>query len=179
MEIMLDLETFGTKPGCALRSIGAVVFDFDGKLGAEFYANIDKQSCLDAGLFVDPQTEAWWAQQSKEAQDSLLVDPVPLKDAATRFNKWWLENRGLRVWSQGGNFDEPLWTAACAAVGVTVPWKFFNSRDTRTAYDLFALDTRTVSRAGTYHNALDDAKHQARCVALAVARGRVAKAEAA
>ncbi len=59
--LMLDLETWGTAPGSALRSIGAVFFDLDGKTGETFYRNIDKQSCLDAGLKIDPATVSWWS----------------------------------------------------------------------------------------------------------------------
>jgi hypothetical protein len=166
--VMLDLETWGTKPGAALRSIGAVFFDLRGGTGAEFYANIDRESCLAAGLAVDPGTERWWSQQSKQAQDSLLVDPKPLKEVVTLFHAWFFKNKGLKVWSQGANFDGPLWEAAAAAVGARVPWKFYDTRDTRTVYDVFGFDTGMLPRAGTYHNALDDAKHQVRCVQTAI-----------
>jgi hypothetical protein len=176
--VMLDLETFGTKPGSVIRSIGAVMFDpFTGSTGSEFYRNVDKQSCIDAGLTVDASTERWWSQQSKEAQDSLLVDPKPLAEVVRDFNKWFIVNSGAQVWSQGSNFDGVLWEFACAAVKQRVPWKFYDTRDTRTVYDIFGLNSSSVSRAGTYHNALDDAKHQARCVAVAVGIGRPAKHE--
>ena len=98
--VMLDLETLGTKPGCVIRSIGAVVFTLDGVLGAQFYANIDKQSCVDAGLTVDPATEAWWAGQSQEARDALLVNPRPLADIVGEFRAWYEINGGTNVWSQ-------------------------------------------------------------------------------
>ena len=40
--IMVDLETWGTAPGCDIRSIGAVVFDpVAGTLGATFYVNVE------------------------------------------------------------------------------------------------------------------------------------------
>ena len=80
--VMLDLETFGTRPGSVLRSIGAVTFGLRAGLGEEFYRNIDKQSQLELGLTVDAQTEAWWARQSEEAQRHLLDNPAPLATAA-------------------------------------------------------------------------------------------------
>ena len=46
---MLDLETWGTKPGSAIRSIGAALFTLDGNIGGTFYCNVDEQSCLDIG----------------------------------------------------------------------------------------------------------------------------------
>lgn len=167
---MLDLETFGTKPGSVLRSIGAVVFDLSGNMGEEFYYNIDQGTCQAAGLTVDANTAQWWSRQSKEARDALLVDPRPLPWVVADFHGWFVANAGMgaRVWAQGANFDPAMWEAAALAVNNPVPWKFYNVRDTRTAYDIANLNTSSVPRSGTYHNALDDAKHQVRCVAKAI-----------
>lgn len=173
--VMLDLETFGTAPGSVIRSIGAVVFDLDGNIGNEFYANIDSETCREAGLTVDPKTVAWWAKQSREAQNSLLVNPQSLGFVVADFHGWFITNGDwhTRVWSQGANFDPALWEAAALAVKELVPWKFYNVRDTRTAYEIGKFDDKTIAREGTYHNALDDCKHQVRCVAAAIAKGRM------
>jgi hypothetical protein len=170
--IMLDLETFGTKPGSVIRSIGAVAFESDGTMGSEFYANIDQKSCADAGLTVDVATAQWWSKQSKEARDALLVDPKSLNFVVADFHGWFIANAGIYVWAQGANFDPPLWEAAALAVGKHVPWFFWNVRDTRTAYTIGNLNPASILRTGTYHNALDDAKHQVRCVAAAIAQAR-------
>lgn len=180
MHVMLDLETFGTAPGSVIRSIGAVAFDPLGSgFGSEFYANIDKQSCIDAGLKVDANTEAWWAKQSPEAQAALLEDQKWLPGVVADFNKWWVSVGGSHVWAQGSNFDPALWEAASVAVNARVPWKFWNTRDTRTAYEMGGLGLHNMPvRDGTYHNALDDAKYQVQCVQLAYSRV-VKKKEAA
>jgi hypothetical protein len=168
---MLDLETWGTKPGSAIRSIGAVTFDpFGDGTVDEFYANISDESCAAANLTKDPSTIAWWARQSEAAQKSLLKDQQPIEKVVRDFRQWFIANKGLWVWSQGSNFDVVLWEAAHERVNVVVPWKFWDARDTRTAYEIGRLNTRTIKRAGTYHNALDDAKHQAKCVQLAYKR---------
>lgn len=166
---MLDLETFGTKPGSVLRSIGAVMFTLDGQITAEFYRNINHDSCHAAGLKVDPNTADWWSRQSQEAQDSLLVDQRQLSEVVGAFHGWFKANGGVTVWAQGANFDPALWEAAAEAVRSRVPWKFYNVRDTRTVYDVCNFDPMSITRVGTYHNALDDAKHQVRCVAAALA----------
>lgn len=166
---MLDLETFGTKPGSVLRSIGAAMFNLDGEITAEFYRNIDKASCLAAGLTVDPNTERWWSQQSDEAQSSLLVDPRPLAEVVGAFHGWFRLNGGVKVWAQGSNFDPGMWEAVAAAIRSPVPWKFYNARDTRTVYEICKFDPISVRRIGTFHNALNDAKHQIKCVAAAIA----------
>jgi hypothetical protein len=173
VHVMLDLETWGTGAGCAIRSVGAVVFCPEtGKLGTEFYCNVDDESCVQAGLVKDAGTVAWWARQSKQAQDSLLTDPIPLVDTLALFTSFWQGIGGEYLWSQGANFDEPIMSAAYKAVNKRAPWKFHNSRDTRTAYH-FGRRANTFNefafkRAGTYHNALDDARHQAMLVHKAV-----------
>lgn len=166
--IMMDLETWGTTPGSALRSIGACEFNpHTDEIGETFYANIADQSCLSAGLVQDAGTVAWWGRQTQKAQDALLVDQRPLSEVVISFAQWFRKVRGVFVWSQGANFDQPLWDAACRAVGLEAPWKFWDSRCTRTAYDMGGLNPRTIKRMGTHHNALDDAIHQARCVQAA------------
>ena len=166
--VMLDLETWGTKPGCALRSIGAVSFNLHSEIGDGFYLNIDGGSCSDAGLTVEKGTQEWWAKQSPEAQAALMVDPQPLAGVVAGFHAWFKAQGAEFVWSHGGNFDEPIWSAAAAAVGARVPWKFWNARCTRTAYALAKFDPRSLKREGTYHNALDDARYQVQCVQAAM-----------
>lgn len=171
-DIMLDLETWGLAPGSALRSVGAVTFlrEGDAELPAEFSCNISLESCLLAGLVVDPNTRDWWGRQDAAAQDSLVADQLPLRDAVVLFHKWVRGTRCTAIWCQGAGFDVPLWEAAARAVGLEVPWKYWDVRDTHTAYDLLGLDPRRVPRAGTHHNALEDARHQAECVRTAIKR---------
>jgi len=173
---MLDLETFGTSPGSVIRSIGAVTFSLDGQVGKTFYVNVDKQSCLSVGLTVDPKTEQWWAEQSAAAQQSFLSPaPISLEAACIEFRQWFHQQSAPMLWGQGANFDPPLLEAAFKAANVAVPWKFFNVRDTRTVYDLFAFDTRDLVRKRIHHNALDDAIHQVALVAAALRKGRAAE----
>lgn len=164
--VMLDLETFGTIPGSVIRSLGAVVFDPDSDaLGAEFYMNIDDGSCLSLGLTKDKNTVDWWAKPDKaQANKQLLTDQKPILTVLKEFGAWFIKNRGIFLWGQGANFDEVLLACAYRAAKMKQPWQFSDARDTRTAYDISKFNTYSVKRQGTYHNALDDAKHQSRCV---------------
>lgn len=168
--VMFDLETFGTAPGSVLRSIGAVGFDPEGE-GYEdgYYANIDRASCEAIGLLVDPPTEKWWAEQSREAEEQLTRHQKPISDVVGEFHAWFRKTGAEYIWCQGANFDSVLWEAAAKAVGHKfMPWKFWNVRDTRTIYHMLRFNDKTIKRAGTYHNALDDAKHQVACVQAAM-----------
>lgn len=172
-DVMLDLETYGNRQGHIIRSVGALFFDRNSdKIGSSFYMNIDHDSCVALGMVVDAGTAAWWAKQSKAAQDALLVDPQPVTRVAAEFCKWFKSNRGELVWSQGSNFDEPLWSWTLSTAGQTAPWKFWNARCTRTVYDAAGFNPFSVKRAGTHHDALDDCKHQAVCVQRSFARLR-------
>lgn len=160
---MLDLETFGTTPGSVLRSIGAIAFDpVTGELGRAFLVNVDRASCEEVGLHVDPKTELWWSEQSIEAQAALERDPLPLRDALVAFELWFEAVEGSRLWCHGPNFDEPLLAAAYRACYLTVPWQFASARCTRTIYDLAGV--KPDRAAGVHHNALDDARAQALAV---------------
>lgn len=166
--VMFDLETWGTKPGSALRSIGAVVFDPKSlDTGDTFYANINNDSCLDRGLTMDINTVKWWTRQSADARTVLEEDQRALDEVVSAFAGWWNTVHGEYVWSQGANFDVPLWEAACMACKGTTPWKFWNARDTRTAYAMANLNPKGYRFKGTPHNALDDAKRQAWLVQMA------------
>lgn len=174
MHIMLDLETWGTTPGCAIRSIGAVAFDLESGiiLDNTFYKNIDDASCEAAGLTRSGDTELFWAKQPQATQDILLKDPEMLATALSEFYSWFKHVGGAQLWSQGANFDIPILEAAFAATGVSMPWKFWNARDTRTVYDIADLAYHDEARAGVEHYALDDCLHQIKLLRMAVERLR-------
>lgn len=170
--IMVDLETMGSKPGSAIASIGAVAFDpVVGTMGAEFYQVVDLVSCERAGLTLDASTVYWWMGQSDAARDALRRSRTDIAVALQRF-AWWIDDQAkgdrVRLWGHGGNFDEPMLAAAHLATGVGRPWNYSEGRCTRTLYELAGVELdRAAPEAGTHHNALDDAKVQARAVCWA------------
>lgn len=169
MHVMLDLETWGTAPGSAIRSIGAVAFDLTSGEVSEpaFYHNIDDGSCEFFGLTRDAATETFWAKQPREAQEALLKDQLPLAEVLSEFYSWFNAVEGKQVWAQGASFDPVLMDAAFKATGVKPPWKFWHFRDTRTVYDIAGFDYHAEKREGTHHNALDDCLHQIKMVRAA------------
>lgn len=164
--VMLDIETLGTKPGSIILSIGACTFEpHGGGVNDAFYTNVCPTDSRDNyGLRSDPSTVEWWKNQSVEAKAHLTSNRRVLPLALSEFAKWFEDVGGEQVWCQGATFDVPLMEAAYSAVKQHTPWKFWNVRDTRTVYDVFGFDAKSVERAGTYHNALDDARHQVKCV---------------
>ena len=166
MDIMFDLETWGTRPCSAIRSIGAVAFELDGpdREWTTFYRNVEDHSCWLAGLRIEPATVDWWKQQKAETQALMNTDKRPLVDVVQDFHRWFVDQSGLCIWCQGAGFDEPIWMTCSKVVGHVPPWKFWNVRDTRTIYHLSGLDPRSITREGPAHGALHDALYQVKCV---------------
>lgn len=169
MHVMLDLETLGTKPGSAIVSIGACVFNMDG-VQERFYNTIDVTKPFgNRHLAMDPSTVVWWMSQAQEARAVFAdKDRVPTYEAINSFRHWWedMEQKYLSdaqyIWCHGAGFDAPILEAAYVAINQIAPFKFYNIRDTRT---LYALTTISPDRSkGTHHNALDDAIAQAEAV---------------
>lgn len=171
MHVMLDLETFGSKAGCVVRSIGACLFNPHSVGFTEtFYANIDHQSCIDAGLQVEQATADWWSRQDQAAQECLTTDLRPLSVIAVTFKAWFRHHGATHVWCHGASFDVPIWEAAARAVNENVPWHYTKVLDTRTLYHIGAFNVKSVPSVGVAHNALDDCKFQVACVQTAIGR---------
>jgi hypothetical protein len=179
--VMIDLETWGTRPGCALRSIGAVVFDPRlGETGAAFYANISRWSCEFIGLKIEPETEKWWAEQSAEARAAFASGAQWSVDYALgEFSHWFESVAAECIWSHGAPADIAWLDAAYAACRMAVPWHYRAPRDTRTLYWLANFDPKSGTPDGIEHNALHDAIFQARCVQAAMHKLRTSSDQTA
>lgn len=163
-DVMADIETLGKGPGGIVLSVGAVYFGPTG-LGAEFSSVISVYDQKENyGLAEDPDTLAWWERQSKEARAVLRkanalraprLRPVLVKLGA------YLATPKVRVWGCGASFDNAIVAHLYRVAGLKAPWAFWNDRCFRT---LRALSDPALQpeRSGTHHDALDDAKHQAR-----------------
>lgn len=165
-DVMIDLETLGTTPGCVILSIGAVAFDtITGELGPEFYTVVSTASCLERGLTTGESTKAWWAKQADEAKTVLKEaeeSDVSLSEAMNKLTLY-LEQFGIKkvcIWGNGADFDNAILSCCYDAVDQSVPWVPWNNRCYRTLKNL--IKGPRLKREGTYHNALDDAKTQAK-----------------
>ncbi|EFM3377510.1 exonuclease [Escherichia coli] len=167
--LMIDLETMGKNPDAPIASIGAVFFDPQtGEIGPEFSKIIDMDTC---GGTVDISTIKWWLKQSREAQSAILTDEIPLDDALLQFREFIDENSGesfVQVWGNGANFDNVILRRSYERQEIPCPWRYTNDRDVRTMVALglvMDFDARNViTFEGDRHNALHDARYQAKYV---------------
>ncbi|QMS40454.1 3'-5' exoribonuclease [Escherichia coli] len=167
--LSVDLETMGKNPDAPIISIGAIFFDPQtGDMGPEFSKTIDIDT---AGGVIDRDTIKWWLKQSREAQSAIMTDEIPLDDALLQLREFIDENSGeffVRVWGNGANFDNVILRRSYERQGIPCPWRWSNDRDVRTIVELgkaIDFDARTaIPFEGVRHNALDDARYQAKYV---------------
>lgn len=167
--LMIDLETMGKNPDAPIISIGAIFFDPQtGDMGPEFSKTIDLET---AGGVIDRGTIKWWLKQSREAQSAIMTDEIPLDDALLQLREFIDENSGeffVQVWGNGANFDNTILRRSYERQGIPCPWRYYNDRDVRTIVELgkaIDFDARTaIPFKGERHNALDDARYQAKYV---------------
>ena len=170
--LMIDLETMGTNANAPIVVIGAVFFDPQtGEIGPVFYIVISLTDAMNTGAVPDGGTIEWWLKQSSEARDAILTDQVKLKDALSRFRGFineYSDEKFVQVWGNGATFDNAILRRSYERQGIPCPWRYHNDRDVRTIVELgktIDFDARTVIPfEGVRHNALDDARHQAKYV---------------
>ncbi|EJE7911678.1 3'-5' exoribonuclease [Escherichia coli] len=171
IHLMIDLETMGKNPDAPIISIGAIFFDPQtGDMGPEFSKTIDLET---AGGVIDRDTIKWWLKQSREAQSAIMTDEIPLDDALLQLREFIDENSGeffVQVWGNGANFDNTILRRSYERQGIPCPWRYYNDRDVRTIVELgkaIDFDARTaIPFEGERHNALDDARYQAKYVSV-------------
>ncbi|GAB7764438.1 exonuclease [Escherichia coli] len=169
--LMIDLETMGKNPDAPIISIGAIFFDPQtGDMGPEFSKTIVLET---AGGVIDRDTIKWWLKQSREAQSAIMTDEIPLDDALLQLREFIDENSGeffVQVWGNGANFDNTILRRSYERQGIPCPWRYYNDRDVRTIVELgkaIDFDARTaIPFEGERHNALDDARYQAKYVSV-------------
>ncbi|EFM8799542.1 exonuclease [Escherichia coli] len=169
IHLSVDLETMGTNPDAPINSIGGKFFDpATGEMGPEFSKAIDLET---SGGIIDRKTIKWWAKRSREAQSAIFTDEISLDVALRLFIEFIEKNSGgrfVQVWGNGANFDNVILRRSYELQGIPCPWLYYNDRDVRTIVELgnaIGFDVRmAIPFEGVPHNALDDARHQAKQV---------------
>jgi hypothetical protein len=171
IDIMLDLETLGTSPGCSVLSIGAARFSIDDETpedvrmaGVFEIGPICRRSCAAIGLKENPLTVEWWGTQSAEARERAfggVNEKLEHVVSALQCFRYWLAALDdFRIWGNGADFDIAVLGAAYDAAAVPKPWNYKNVRCYRTMKAEFPTVTVEPFK-GVAHSAVDDAVNQA------------------
>lgn len=173
--LMVDIETVSTRSNAKIISIGAAFFDIStGEIGPGIHAIVDYNDEHSAELHECPQTWAWWAKQSTEAQKVLTrTDRTPLRESLEALSSLiytYSSFKDVQVWGNGASFDPVILDNAYHAARLSgAPWKHWNIRDVRTLVylgrTLHGFDPKKdMPFEGVKHDARADAEHQAKYV---------------
>lgn len=165
-QVMVDLETLDSAPTALIVAIGAIIMDFERlALGEEFYAVIDLEKPLLPGFTISPATVNWWMKQSEQARD-IFNRPYgyTMLAALGQFRDFVLQC-GLKatIWGNGATFDNMILRHAFEKCGLEYPVSYRNDLCYRTMRRMIPTNTN-FDASEVAHNALDDARRQARCL---------------
>lgn len=174
--VMIDIETLGKAPGCAILSVGAVMFslEHDHVCEERFQQFVSLTDNILLGLDIDAETLRWWLKpdmneaanatlpQSAASQMSVLM---VLENLTDYIDQHTAASAEVAAWSNGGNFDHPIIAVARKRSGATPPpYEFYHEKCYRTLKDFFkdAVGVVKVAPASIKHSAAADADYQAR-----------------
>lgn len=169
MHMMVDLETLDTTATSYIASIGAVMFDPNSDvIGPSLYTVVDL-NVPQPGRTISSSTVKWWLKQSDSARSELTGQETKFSvrqalDALASFMAIQAAQTGWKVdgvWGNGSDFDNAILIDAFHKENMQCPWSFGRNRCFRTIKNmLLPKEVVMPERAGTHHNALDDALHQ-------------------
>ena len=144
---MLDLETMGSTPGCAILSVGLLFFDPQtGIVTDSHYWELRPNGR------IQWDTVHWWTKQTTKPPMEGQWNPDEVQDA---LRKLWFAHPAEAIWANGANADFGWLRAA-----MLVPWDFRQERCLRTVAALYPDVPRPPDQHS--HNALQDCIWQAK-----------------
>lgn len=192
LDLSFDIETLDNKISSAPIAIGVQQFCRDtGQMGESFYVEIDIDDAMKYGT-VSASTLHWWINQEADARK--VFDPAAKKsllvNAFIQLNSWVHTigegqgiGTGFNYWGNDPKFDLGILEHAQSKMlgDLILPWchgrNFRNVRCMRTLMDAADLDPSLVGSdpQDVAHNALSDARWQARAISMAWQRVTKAK----
>ena len=168
---IIDLETMGKGSNAAIAAIGCVEI-IDGTISREIYRRVELSNSMAAGGTADADTIQWWLRQSAAAR----AEVNGTQSAELLFNvlgelrvfmTGMAHAHEILVWGNGATLDNVILSNAYAACGMERPWAYWNDRDLRTLLALYP-EAKALPFEGTKHHALDDARHEAKQLVVAL-----------
>ena len=163
-DIMLDIETLGTRPGCVVLTLGAVKFNpYSMEApGPGLYVRPDVDEQLASGREAQDDTMIWWMSQAEDVREEALGEDgrISVEEMYKQLNRFLVGSNN--IWCQGPVFDIAILEHLYRQYGWPTPWQFWQIRDSRTLFGVHG-DPRVKGKVGL-HNALEDCVSQATAV---------------
>lgn len=127
IQALLNLETYATTPDAAIAQISVVYFDINNKtIIKSFLANIDPESEMKSGYFIDPNTVEWWDKQPEAIKNGLFTSQLPITEVLNRLYSF-IDSDTI-LWCNK-QFDVHIFMNAFKNEGIFCPIKYTNFRD--------------------------------------------------
>ena len=165
-EVIIDIETLGTRQNSIILTIGAIKFNRYDKLKPlkeyeSLYMRIRRDSCEDIGLQTDSDTIEWWSRQSEDVRNEAFEDSpdrIPIKEALLKLSNFIRDCEYF--WSQG-SLDEKVLEFAYITCEMSIPWRYWKYFDSRTLFHVMQINIRNIDHGlELRHNSLVDCYRQ-------------------
>lgn len=165
VDVMIDIETFGTRAGCVICSIAAQTFSVKTGPGKQhFYERIDTKTCEEIGLQIEKETFDWWKSLPADSVASKeIFSPrrtrFHIRKVLEDFRSWLRSNHVKFIWAKGPDFDCTILAEAYRRYEMKPPWNYYDTCDVRTVMRLtksLPKSITVVKSFGTLHYAPDD-----------------------
>lgn len=167
-DLMIDIETTGRRPGCAIIQIAAVPFNMNnGAVSKNVFKmaiNLDSQFKNKFGYC--PNTMGWWKKTNKALFDKLSNSEDNYVTVGKAFQEYFnsLEDHNkIRTWGNSARFDMGIlegWYMRAIGFKFNAFWNTWLERDVRTLSCLRPDIKKGTKFEGIKHDAIDDCKHQ-------------------
>ncbi len=169
-DLMIDIETLGRTPGCAVIQIAAVPFNINtGQTSSNVFKmsiNLDGQLKSGKGFTYCPNTYKWWQKENAKLFRELSKSNNHYVTVGSEFQKYFRnlkDSQNIRIWGNSNRFDLGIiegWYQKSIGPKFQPFWNTWLERDVRTLSSLKPSIKANLKFIGTKHNAIDDCKHQ-------------------
>lgn len=148
IDIMVDIETLGTKADSTIFQISAIAFNIE--TGTRYYefnqtADISKNETMN----VDGSTIKWWLATNKQLLTDLLNQGCDSsEEILANFHNWILgvqslveDTKSVYLWGNGILFDNNMIRTQFQNIGLEYPISYRSDRDVRTIVELACAKT--------------------------------------
>lgn len=171
-EYMVDIETYGTKPGSIILSIGVVKFHRPNIWSSDkietFYEEISINNSREYGFLQDQDTVDWWKIQDINPPINGTKTVLQVMEQLTDWMNEQDPNKSKRlIWAWPPKFDITMIEMYYDKLGMSAPWYHSQVNCARTlskTVNGMGWKIKEVPPVGNHHNALDDATWQAQHV---------------
>ena len=157
IEIMVDIETTGTKPGCHILSIGACTFGHGEEKIKQFF--FGSATMNDESFTALPSTMAWWEKQTLFAKAEAFAGIKRIDEVLLGFASFLASFPSFRIWGNAASFDLKIIEHAYEVCQLDLPWNYRYEMCYRTLKNLYP--NIPFKKPRNAHSALEDAIAQA------------------